>query len=563
MDANQKLIDLFGYAHNEILLLNSRSLYTSTGSLISKNATETILQEGVLRYETICKRKDNTAFPAGFSSSWFQLGGRKVIQSIVRDLTRQKQIEAELEDAKFQAEAANRAKSQFLANMSHEIRTPLNAIIGFSQVLVHQAQPAKLPQQFQEYLENIHISGNTLVELINNVLDLSKIEAGKMVLDKEPVDIKLLIQSMFHVYKSSANQKSLRLVYEIDPSLPQVLMLDRTKLNQILMNLLSNSIKFTPVGKSIYLKAMKEGQHLLIQVIDEGIGIPAEHQERIFNAFEQADVSTVKEFGGTGLGLAITQKLVYLMDGILELSSQPDHGTTFSVKIILEEAEFDEDAISLDLRQYSFSKQNKILLVEDSPMNQAVVQAIFASFGLEIYIALNGQEGLEKTFELEPDLVLMDINMPVLDGIEATKRIRQHPEHADTPIVILSAHAFAEQQKAAYDAGISDYLTKPVEYHKLIPVLVKYLRQDGHSDTIAEPEPLPQEIIDDVKKEGVVLSQIPLFRQDKILKQVQKMRRMCHTYRTPYRAIFKAIEDAASQQNAEAFEKLLSTIKEN
>ena len=388
--------------------------------------------------------------------------------------------------AKKHAESANRAKSEFLANMSHEIRTPMNAILGFSQILLIKAQKLGLPKEISQYLDTINLAGAHLTELINNILDLSKIEAGKITVQEEDLNIRQLFQGIYHIYRSKAAEKGLKYNYNIDSNLPEVIHSDRTKLNQIFMNLVGNALKFTPEGKGLKLLLTLDNHHLLFQVIDEGIGIAPERQQAIFEAFEQEDNTITQRYGGTGLGLVITKQLTELLGGEIKVDSVQGKGSTFSVRIPLIEAVAHLGAEkTIDLRNYRFSKDNVILLVEDNSLDQKMIETLFKELNLNIHLAADGEHAITQVLELKPDLVLMDMHMPGRDGLTTTKILRQYPDFQDLPIVALSANALREQQNIAFQAGVSEYLTKPIDLQKLMIVLKKYLRQDSSSESVA------------------------------------------------------------------------------
>lgn len=388
----------------------------------------------------------------------------------------------ELKTAKEQAEAANHAKTKFLNNMSHELRNPLHAIVGFSQNLLNKTKSSPIPSdELGQQLNNIHVCSQALTEQINNVLDFSKIEAGKMEVLEEDFNLADLVTNLFDIYDFQAQQKGVILSYEIAPNLPQAIHCDRIKLTQILTNLLGNAIKFTPADKEVKFLVRGNEQVIAFIIIDQGIGFSKERQEAIFDEFEQADSAIPLQFGGTGLGLAISKKLTEIMGGeIYGISLGVGLGSNFSVRLPYKAASITQEAQEPALEAPKFSKDNAILVIEDNLMNQDLITILLKNFGLDPVFANDGKEGVEKTLEMiatghPPDLILMDLKMPVMDGFESTKQIYQYPECQNIPIVALSAEAFLEQKKQASEIGMRDYLVKPLSINRLKQVLNKYL----------------------------------------------------------------------------------------
>ncbi|MBF0237318.1 MAG: response regulator [SAR324 cluster bacterium] len=443
--------------------------------------------------------------------------------------------------------------------MSHEIRTPLNSIVGFSEILIHRTSTVIVPEEFLQFLENIKTAGQTLAELINNILDLSKIEAGRMTLSSENINLKLLFQSIYHLNRYQAESKGVLLNYDFDPHVPLHIMSDRSKINQILLNMVSNAVKFTPVGKNITIRASCEDSWMVLDVIDEGIGIPVERQQTIFNAFEQGDASITRGYGGTGLGLTITRKLVELLKGTIEVHSVPDEGTTFRVKlplIVAPDQDMDDEGISSSMK---FSPESRVLLVEDNPANQVMMRSIFKDLGITLTVAENGEEGILKAVSLKPELILMDIHMPKMDGITAVQRLRLYPEFAHTPIVATTADAFLEQQQRAKKAGFTGYLTKPIEYRKLYAVLMQYLQHTTPEPTAHETTsaPLPEDVQRQIVTKLRELSEIPIFHTSKLVHHIDQIHQLGKGFTSPYTALLKQMETAAFAGNADELEHLL------
>jgi signal transduction histidine kinase/ActR/RegA family two-component response regulator len=415
---------------------------------------------------------------------------------LLRDLELEEHV-AELEKlksnlirAKEEAEQANLAKSAFLREISHEIRNPLNAIIGISYLLLNdQHNRNKIPRSIVNYIENINTSSHGLMEIINNVLELAKIEAGRMDdLKVEPFQLREWVRSAANIYQNAARIKGVGLQLHIDPKLPAHILGDRMHLAQILNNLLANAIKFTPSGKKVNLHfSRQEPDQWCIRVADEGMGISGEKLPLIFQPFEQGDRSIYRRFGGTGLGLTISKRLAELMEGNIDVWSKPGEGTIFTVTFPLRTAiKAPREHQLPDKKRYArVSAEKKVLLMEDSDVNQMIMERFFVNIGLQITIAGNGEEGMCKAHQCMPDLIIMDMHMPRLDGYDTIRLIRQDPLLQHIPVIAVSADAFSEQQDAAKAAGVNEYLTKPVNFDRLYEMVKKYLQQQHQPREIA------------------------------------------------------------------------------
>lgn len=475
----------------------------------------------------------------------------------------------ELAAAHDQAVAANESKSRYLANMSHEIRTPLNSIVGFSQILLKEGLESSMPNEFLQFLKNIKLSGENLSELINNVLDLSKIEAGKTFLSMDNLNLKLLVQGIFHTNKAQALQNKVEFSYAFAHDLPEIIYSDRTKLNQILMNLISNAIKFTPEGKKVKLEAQLADKCIVFKIEDEGVGIPVEQQDAIFEPFIQVEAETDRAYTGTGLGLSITKSMVKLLDGEIGLQSEIGKGSIFTVQI-----PFSKSSEELVVQQnfkwenIKFQKDCKILIAEDDTMNQEMIQALFKTLGLAVEIIDNGKSVMEIVNELKPDFILMDMDLKGINGLECAQEIRKHPEYNDVPVVAFSANAFREQQQVACEVGITDYLTKPVNVNKLVTLLMKYLPYELklENQITADCAELSGELNAKLLHEFTILSEIPYYLTGKMTSLIQKILKLCNGYNIPLVKIIEELEEAVysldDKKTASLIKKVLDMLGE-
>ncbi|MFT3800948.1 MAG: ATP-binding protein [Burkholderiaceae bacterium] len=404
----------------------------------------------------------------------------------LEDITGLERIQAELHESKRQADDANRTKSEFLANMSHEIRTPMNAILGFTDVL-RRGQVADAPR----HLETIHRNARNLLDLINDILDLSKVESGRLEIERTDCAPHRLIQEVVEVLSGRAAEKNVALHFDVVDRVPASLPIDSTRLRQILTNLAGNAIKFTEHGAVRIIERWRvaDGRAWLdIAIRDSGIGIPADKIDAIFEPFVQAEGSTTRRFGGTGLGLAISRKFARAMDGDISVASEPGRGSTFVVSLgfdarqpvaLIDAAQAAADGRRIESvaqRDWAFAPA-RVLVVDDSPENRELVRLILSELGLTIVEAGNGRDAVDKVLGEPFDFVLMDVHMPVMDGYAAVSRLRA--QQVRTPIVAFTADAIKGFERKIAEAGFSGYLTKPID----IDAMLKLLR--GHLPTVS------------------------------------------------------------------------------
>ncbi|HCE57861.1 MAG TPA: hybrid sensor histidine kinase/response regulator [Prolixibacteraceae bacterium] len=419
---------------------------------------------------------------------------------VARDVTDQKRIANELneaivfaglsveiaEEAKVKAESATliaenavKAKQQFLSNMSHEIRTPMNAIIGFTKVLLKTELTAKQ----KEYLEAIKLSGDALIVLINDILDLAKVDAGKMVFEQTPFKMAASISSMVHLFETKIQEKNLKLIKEYDKNIPDVLVGDPVRLHQIILNLVSNAVKFTSEGKiTVSVKLLSEDEkkaNIRFSVTDTGIGIPADKISKIFENFQQASSGTSRLYGGTGLGLAIVKQLVESQGGTIHVESVINEGSTFSINLSFlkttSDAETESDIVKLD----TDLKNIRVLVVEDIVLNQLLMKTLLDEFGFERDIAENGKIAIEMLHQKAFDVILMDLQMPEMNGFEATDYIRNTMK-LDVPIIALTADVTTVDLAKCKLVGMNDYIAKPVDERLLYSKIVGFVKKPTH-----------------------------------------------------------------------------------
>lgn len=493
LQVNRKLCSMLNYSEEELIGKNASEFAVTSDAEISKSFREQALLgeaiEGV--FEKRYQRKDGTILHAEIYSSLVktQSGEPAYFVTHFIDISKRKTMEEMLYRAKDEAERANRAKSDFVANMSHEIRTPLNGVIGYNQLMFS----TNLTETQSEYITKAISSAQGLLGIINDILDISKIEAGKIELHEEYVLLSQMIEDSIELFSWSLKEKGIYLKTEITPTLPKFILVDPVRLRQILINLLGNAVKFTEKGGvilKIHSFESKKQNHvgLRFEIIDTGIGIPKQSLVHLFESFWQAESNSTRRFGGTGLGLRITKSLVDLMQGYIEVTSEPNKGSTFSFAL---EVSYRNELVGNGWKEYEDISKNshlmhekfgnlspKIMIVEDNDLNRDLLRKMIYKFipKAELLEATDGMIALQKLTESKPDLIFMDIQMPNMDGLSATKEIRKQTELESVPIVALTAGALYEERARCFEVGMNYFLPKPIDIIALNQILIRYLK---------------------------------------------------------------------------------------
>jgi signal transduction histidine kinase/ActR/RegA family two-component response regulator len=416
-------------------------------------------------------------------SHWSQ-AGQDFLTLIVRDVSERLRLVEEMHLAKDAAERASRAKSEFLANMSHEIRTPMNAILGLTHLALRHATDGKT----RDCVERISRSADHLLAIVNDILDLSKIEADRLTLEHIEFSMATVLDRVSELLSEKASAKGLDLVAELDPDVPGRLMGDPLRLRQILINFGDNAVKFADRGEvhvSVRLVGREDdAARVLLAVRDEGIGLSDEQAARLFADFQQADTSTTRKYGGTGLGLSIARRLARLMGGDVGVNSRLGEGATFWCEVPLEVARAPAVASAADPAAAvgsdpgpSGAAGSRLLVVDDNDINLMIAGEILSNAGMVVETAGNGEQALDKLREGAYDLVLMDLQMPRMDGLQATRALREQPGHRATPVVGLTASAVFSERDECLAAGMNDMLTKPYEPRQLLEVVEHWIRR--------------------------------------------------------------------------------------
>ena len=463
LDSNPSAAEALGYTAVELLTV-------SLDAVLAEADGSCVQLEGVpagvsVRSGGIGFRRDGARLPLELHTSAFQAPRGVLFVTVARDTTaRLARLEAEKE--------AQEQRVQFLANMSHEIRTPMNGVIATTDLLLM----SDLDPEQDSYARLVRRSGEALIAVLDDVLDFSNIDAGHVKVEPRPFSLRDLVRDVVGIAAIGAKDKDVSVVHRVTPELAPQVLGDPMRIRQVLNNLVGNAVKFTPAGRvdvAAWSESTDDRSTVVIRVTDTGIGIPQDRLEAVFEAFEQADSSTTRPFGGTGLGLSITRRLVELMDGALAIESTVGEGTVVTVRLPCPPV-----TPAPARSRPAFERMDgtaRVLLVEDNPVNQMVASRILEQLGCVVSVAADGAECVASVHAGRFDLVLMDCQMPVMDGYEATARLRQDPRLEGLPIVALTAHAMVGARDRCMEAGMDDFVAKPFRAHELAEMIHKWV----------------------------------------------------------------------------------------
>jgi PAS domain S-box-containing protein len=498
VEFNRYAHECLGYTREEFEALTIPDILPEAQPSLYVEHFEKSTEAGEYVFENTMRHKDGSRTTCLLSIQMVRIDGREHVHCIGVDISGQKKAEVQLRHATEVAEAASQAKSQFLANMSHEIRTPMNGIIGMTSLMLDTT----LDPEQKDYLETIGRSADSLLSIINDVLDFSKIEAGWMKLETVEFNLRSAIEQIVEMPAMAAEKKDVEFLYYVHPEVPSLLKGDPGRLRQILTNLLGNAVKFTESGEillDVTLEKETAGHVCLrFSISDTGIGISREDQDRLFESFYQADTSTTRRNEGTGLGLAISRQLVEMMDGRIGVESEEGKGARFWFTVFIEkqpEAEMMVFDVPGDIRRKRIllpddkKRKKRILVAEDNAVNLKLTIRLLKKFGYEADAAENGAEAVRALEKKTYDLVLMDVQMPKMDGLQATRVIRDETSKVlnhKVPIIALTASAMPEDRGKCLEAGMNDYLAKPILPEDLNKIVDDYLSSEAGSRQTSE-----------------------------------------------------------------------------
>lgn len=564
IEVNERFCSETGYSSEEVIGRSGLEIDLYRNPADRDQIFQVLQEKGIIRHQEVdLRRKTGEVRTALLSAELFDLNGQTTCFWVSEDISDRKQAEIALHQAKLAAEAANLAKSQFLANMSHEFRTPLNIILGFAQLLKRERL---LTAQQQEHLETITRSGEHLLELINDVLEMSKIEAGQSRLNETSFDLYRQLQTLDEMWKPKAMAKGLQLTIERQTEVPQYAIADERKLRQVLTNLLSNAIKFTKVGQvSLRVWAERENreaetteslscQRLCFEVEDTGVGIASDELEILFDAFAQTESGRQSQ-QGTGLGLAISREFVRLMGGDLTLETQVGQGTAFRFDIPLVIAAAVEGSppppqqrvigLAPDRTRY------RLLVAEDCRDNRQLLVKLLESIGFEVRQAENGREAISLWESFAPHLIWMDLRMPVMDGYEAIRQIKSQLRSQKTVIIALTASAFEEERATALAAGCDDFIRKPFREEEIFEKMAQYLGVRYRYEPLVLPAK-SNETQSDVSTALVLLERMPAEWREQLHQaatqvDAEQIVQLTHQIPSEYSTLAFAIADLANR----------------
>jgi len=480
-EANARATEMFDISLNEITGMNfSQFRKNELSEEDDSIGVRQLLRNKFWNSELELKAHSGKEFYAFVSITWIHRFGTEYLLYKVTDISQRKQFESEIIKARDLAEAATAAKSEFLATMSHEIRTPMNGVLGMTNIMMQSS----LDENQREYLNTIKNSGESLLELLNDILDFSKIESGKMQIEKRSFMLPELVQDAFNLLESNAKKKGLEFKLNFIGPLPSDIIGDSTKIRQVLLNLVGNAIKFTHTGSvNLSIERHADTDFLEFAISDTGIGIDADEINRLFQSFTQLDSSTTRKFGGTGLGLAICKNLVELMGGQIWVESTKDKGSIFyfNIPCVVDNEsnrslQVVPEAIQVHPNDELELSDLRVLLAEDNIVNQQVGSLILKSMGVEVTVVENGKEVQRALRNQEFDVILMDIHMPEMDGIEAAEWVRSQHKFDALQIIALTANAFDEDRNRCINCGMNAFLTKPMNPDELKEILLNITR---------------------------------------------------------------------------------------